>query len=149
MPFIAVQEGDFDVQQCYQRLRQEDGCGAIVTFTGVVREFAQDKRLTAIELEQYPAMTHSALERLCETAEQRFNTRDIVLIHRVGRLAADEQIVFVGVACPHRKAAFEACQFIMDTLKRDVPLWKKEIFSDGKSRWVEAKSTDIDAANQW
>ncbi|WP_353059720.1 molybdenum cofactor biosynthesis protein MoaE [Alteromonas arenosi] len=149
MDRISVQTEDFDVAECYSVLREAEGDGAIVTFTGIVRELAQEARLAGIELEHYPQMTHLALEKLVADARSRFTLGAVTIIHRVGKLAAHEQIVFVGVTSRHRQAAFDACQFLMDILKRDVPLWKKEWHEDGSGQWVAAKDSDKKAAAKW
>lgn len=149
MDQISVQTEDFEVAKCYAQLRDAEGDGAIVTFTGIVRDLAQGSRLIGIELEHYPQMTMLALEKLVADARSRFPLGSVILIHRVGKLSAHEQIVFVGVTSRHRQVAFDACQFLMDTLKRDVPLWKKEWHEDGTGQWVAAKDSDRAAAEQW
>jgi molybdopterin synthase catalytic subunit len=93
-------------------------------------------------------MTEKALERIVEQARQRWALGPIVLRHRVGRLLPGDNIVFVGVASAHRRAAFEAAQFIMDYLKRDAPFWKKELLA-GSQRWVAQKDADLSAAAAW
>lgn len=115
--------------------------GAIVTFTGLVREFAGDQALT---LEHYPAMTQAVLTTIAQQATTRWALQGATIVHRVGPLNPNEQIVFVGVASSHRQAAFEACHFMIDLLKTRAPFWKKE----GKN-WVEAKLSDQKAAKRW
>jgi len=146
---VTVQEEDFEYSECYELLRDNPKHGAIVTFTGIVRDFSEHNDLQGIELEQYPKMTLKALETLADSAAAKFKLGKIVLIHRVGYLPANAQIVFVGVNSTHRKVAFDAAQFIMDRLKNDVPLWKKEIDLDGNAEWVDVKDTDINAAHKW
>lgn len=146
-PQIRVQTADFDVAAEYQRLSQATSCGAVVTFAGLVRELA-DTQLTALTLEHYPGMTERVLEELVAKAHERWTLGEVTLIHRVGRLALNEQIVFVGVAAAHRKAAFAAAMFIMDYLKTQAPFWKQEETSDG-SYWVAAKTSDQQAAQAW
>ncbi len=150
MNYVKVQTQDFKHIECYEKLHTTAKFGAIVTFTGIVRDFSSIGALKAIELEQYPKMTLSAMQVLADKAVVQFDgIGDIVLIHRVGYLAANEQIVFVGVSSTHRKSAFEAAQFIMDRLKNDVPLWKKEINTQGESHWVAVKDSDVKAGQQW
>lgn len=149
MDVVRTQKEDFNQNDCYECLRTDAKQGAIVTFTGLVRDFSDEQSLSAIELEHYPAMTNKAMLQLVEDARARFEIAKIVLIHRVGRLAANEQIVFVGVSSQHRKAAFDTAQFIMDRLKNDVPLWKKEINTAGEAKWVEVKVSDKQAGKQW
>jgi molybdopterin synthase catalytic subunit len=149
MDLVSIQQQDFDHQECYAQLCTDAKQGAIVTFTGLVRDFSADQALSAIELEHYPGMTEKALQVLVAKAHARFDIAKVVLIHRIGRLSANEQIVFVGVSSQHRKSAFEAAQFFMDRLKNDVPLWKKEIDTSGKARWVAAKESDRQAGESW
>ncbi|MBE1286613.1 MAG: hypothetical protein GJ671_02685 [Alteromonadaceae bacterium] len=135
---IAVQQEDFDTLALYRQLTQDNiQDGAIVTFVGRVREFNQGHDIKAMALEHYPGMTEAVLRELAETAVERFAVNHISIVHRVGELRLADQIVFVGVSSPHRKDAFAACQWIMDTLKSSAPFWKKEITAQG-TRWVTA-----------
>lgn len=147
---VYVQTDDFDIGDLSERVRANDATsGAIVTFTGIVRELATtNDTLDALFLEHYPGMTERALEKISEQARERWNLGNIVISHRVGRLRLNENIVFVGVGSAHRIEAFEAAQFIMDYLKKSAPFWKKEISSGGES-WVEQKQSDLDAAKRW
>lgn len=124
--------------------------GAVVSFVGLVREQASHGQVTAIELEYYPAMTQKALENIVEQAEQRWPLLAVTVIHRVGYLTAQEQIVMVAVASQHRHAAFAAAEFIMDYLKTQAPFWKKEyIAGQSEGIWVEAKDSDNHALAKW
>ena len=149
--FALIGDADFDQQWLYNRLRQEasqkakGNVGAIVTFTGLVRDNNADGNILGIELEHYPGMTEQALTNLVQEAITRFSLTSAGAVHRVGRLYNDEQIVWVGTAAPHRAAAFEGANFLMDMLKQSVPLWKKE-FTRDNSRWVEVKASDDKAA---
>ena len=145
--FVAVQSDDFCVASEYDELRQQANCGDIVTFSGLVRELS-DNQLHSMTLEHYPGMTEQALTAIAEQAQQRWQLGAVHLIHRVGTLKPHEQIVFVGIASPHRAAAFAACEFIMDYLKNRAPLWKKEHTSNG-DYWVEAKTSDQHALTRW
>lgn len=120
--------------------------GAIVTFTGVVRDVAGG--LEAMEIEHYPGMTQGALEGIAQEAVTRWSLEDALVIHRHGRLVPGEMIMMVATAAPHRKDAFEAAEFLMDYLKSRAPFWKREITSDG-ANWVAAKETDEDALKRW
>lgn len=145
---VGVGHEAFDLAQLYSRLRSDGtACGAIVTFTGLVRELP-DAQLRAMFLEHYPGMTEKALTRIVDQARARWPLGAVVVCHRVGRLLPGEDIVFVGVASAHRRAAFEAAQFIMDYLKRDAPFWKKEELDRG-GHWVDQKQSDINAAESW
>jgi molybdopterin synthase catalytic subunit len=152
--FALIGDADFDQQWLYNRLRQEasqkakGNVGAIVTFTGLVRDNNVDGNILGIELEHYPGMTEQALTNLVQEAITRFSLTSAGAVHRVGRLYNDEQIVWVGTAAPHRAAAFEGANFLMDMLKQSVPLWKKE-FTRDDSRWVDVKASDDKAALAW
>lgn len=151
---ISVQEQDFSHQQLYNELRQRSGSqGAVVTFTGLVRDVVDStKTIAALELEHYPKMTAKYLEKLAQEANNRWDLGAITIVHRVGKILLDEQIVFVGVTSAHRREAFEACWFLMDKLKTEAPFWKKEITNnegDITEHWVEAKSSDQDAVKKW
>ncbi len=146
---ISIQQHDFDHAEEYQSLRDNaDSDGAIVTFTGLVRDFNNDDSVSAICIEHYPGMTEKSLIQICSDARKRWDLGQLRIIHRIGFIPADEQIVFVGVTSKHRKAAFEACAFIMDYLKTNAPLWKQECTSSG-ARWVDSKTSDVDAAQRW
>ncbi|MBV8500575.1 MAG: molybdenum cofactor biosynthesis protein MoaE [Paucibacter sp.] len=147
-PRIRIQTEDFDLTAETAALRAGDGeVGAIVAFVGTVRD--QSGRLAAMELEHYPGMTEAAIEAMAEQAVSRFALRAVRVIHRVGRLAASEQIVMVLTAARHRHAAFEGCEFLMDYLKTQAPFWKKELTPDGAGRWVDARAADDAALARW
>lgn len=142
MPDISVQKQDFNQHTLYEALRQQhQNTGAIVTFTGLVREFCGSTPLT---LEHYPGMTEKVLEHIADSAMQQWSLNDVKVVHRIGALAPAEQIVFVGVASPHRTEAFAACEYIIDILKTRAPFWKKE-----GNNWVKAKEKDQSAAETW
>lgn len=146
---IAVQFEDFDVASEYTALRDSGaGTGAIATFTGLVRDSGDMKGVTGLYLEHYPGMTEQVIAGLIEDASKRWDVRAARVIHRVGRLALCDQIVFVGVCSAHRGDAFAACEFIMDALKTSAPFWKKELTDDGE-HWVEQKNSDLDKTRTW
>lgn len=146
---IRVQHEDFDHGQQYQALRENaDSDGAIVTFTGLVRDFNSDSSVSSLEIEHYPGMTEKSLMSICADARKRWDLGNIRVIHRVGTIKSFEQIVFVGVTSKHRKNAFEAAQFIMDVLKTSAPFWKQEGTAKGL-QWVEAKASDEAAKQKW
>ena len=109
---------------------------------------SSDNGVTAMTLEHYPGMTEAELERIEAEARARWPLEDVTIIHRVGRLEAGDQIVLVGAASPHRQAAFDAAQFIMDFLKTDAPFWKAEERGDETS-WVDARESDNAARERW
>ncbi|UWQ54524.1 molybdenum cofactor biosynthesis protein MoaE [Leisingera caerulea] len=125
-----------------------EGAGAVVTFTGVVRD-ADQGGLAAMEIEHYPGMTEKALAAIAEEAVRRWSLADALVIHRHGRLAPGERIMMVATAARHRKDAFEAAKYLMDYLKSRAPFWKKEILASGGSDWVAAKDADEDALKRW
>jgi molybdopterin synthase catalytic subunit len=143
---IRVGSEDFDVAAEIAALHARAGdAGAIATFTGHVRA---DGGLSALILEHYPAMTEREIARHVAEAEQRWPLLGVTVIHRVGRLEPGARIVFVAVAASHRRAAFDACEFLMDYLKVHAPFWKQEERA-GDAKWVEAKASDDDAAGRW
>ncbi len=145
---IRVQSEDFAQSELFNGLKAEDAsCGAIVTFTGIVREHLE-KGIDKLFLEHYPGMTERALESIVEKARARWALGAVTVIHRVGELNLNDNIVFVGVASGHRASAFDAAQFIMDYLKKDAPFWKKEI-GQNTADWVEQKETDLLSAKRW
>ena len=145
---IKVQEEDFDITEVHRELcADRSDIGAIASFVGLVRDMPQN-RLEKMTLEHYPGMTEKSLGKIVETAQQRWEILDVAIIHRVGELKPADQIVLVSVASAHRKAAFAACEFIMDYLKTDAPFWKKETDEQGES-WVEAKQSDNEARGKW
>lgn len=146
---VCVQKEDFNIQLEYDLIKKRDeGQGAVVTFTGLVRDNHLGKKVTGLFLEHYPQMTEKLLLQICNQAVERWQLSAVTVIHRVGHLGLNEQIVFVGVSAKHRGAAFEGCQFIMDYLKTQAPFWKKECSPDGDN-WVEAKASDSVAADRW
>jgi molybdopterin synthase catalytic subunit len=122
------------------------GAGAIVSFTGVVRDVAGG--LSSMEIEHYPGMTEKALGAIRGEAMLRWGLADALVIHRIGQLEAHESIMMVMTASQHRRDAFEAAEFLMDYLKSRAPFWKKEITLDG-SDWVASKADDEDALSRW
>jgi molybdopterin synthase catalytic subunit len=128
--------------------------GALATFTGSVRNSAhahQDKggEITALELEHYPGFTEAKIAEIEAEARKRFDVIDLVIIHRYGRMAPGEAIVFVGALSKHRREALQAVDFLMDQLKTDAPFWKKELRTDGAPEWIEPRSDDRDARARW
>ena len=144
---VRVQTEDFDVG-AESRALQADAVGAIALFVGTVRGMSSDNGVTAMTLEHYPGMTEAELERIEAEARARWPLEDVTIIHRIGRLEAGDQIVLVGAASPHRQAAFDAAQFIMDFLKTDAPFWKAEE-RGAKTSWVDARESDDAARKRW
>jgi len=120
--------------------------GAVVTFSGIVRDMAGD--LAAMEIEHYPGMTERAIRAIAQEAVARWDLADCLVIHRHGRLLPGEGIMMVATAAPHRSDAFAAAEFLMDYLKSRAPFWKKEITASG-AEWVAAKDEDEAALRRW
>ena len=137
---IKVQTEDFDPGDELEQLRQRCAgkAGAVVSFTGLVRDLNQDAVISKMTLEHYPGMTEQALATIEQDAGTRWELVDTVIIHRIGPLTPNDRIVFVAAASPHRAEAFRACEFMIDALKVRAPFWKKETLPDGE-RWVEAQ----------
>ncbi len=135
---IRVQTADFDPGSELEQLRlQNHGrAGAIVSFTGLVRDLNDGERIAQMTLEHYPGMTEKVLADLEREAQARWELTATIIIHRVGPLQPDDRIVFVAAASAHRQQAFRACEYLIDTLKTSAPFWKKETTPEGE-RWVK------------
>ena len=149
MARVSVQTADFDVGAEVNALRAGDpGVGAVASFIGTVRDRNDGRGVSAMELEHYPGMTERAIEAMIDEGFKRFDIRGARVIHRVGLLQPQDQIMMVAVTSAHRGAAFQACEFLMDYLKTQAPFWKKEMTPDG-ARWVDARSSDDAAVARW
>lgn len=138
---ITVGTAQFSVGDEYQWLSQCDDDGAVVTFTGKVRNHNLGDSVSALTLEHYPGMTEKSLAEIVVAARERWPLQRVSVIHRVGELFPGEEIVFVGVTSAHRGSAFDAAEFIMDYLKTKAPFWKREATQEG-DRWVESRDSD-------
>ena len=146
---VTIQAGDFDVAAEMAALRRDDrGVGAICSFVGTVRDRNDGSDVSAMELEHYPGMTEKAIEGMIDEACRRFDIRGARVIHRVGPLQVQDQIVLVLVTSSHRGQSFQACEFLMDYLKTQAPFWKKERTPAGE-RWVDARVADDAALARW
>ena len=125
---------------------QAAGVGAVVSFTGLVRD--NGGALSMMEIEHYPGMTEKAIAAMMDQAAARWALVDALVIHRFGRLAGADPIMMVAVASKHRVDAFEAAEFLMDYLKSRAPFWKKEISATGGA-WVAARDEDEAALKRW
>ena len=144
---IRVQEAPFDLgAEANTFAARQSGMGALVTFTGIVRDLAGG--LDAMEIEHYPGMTERALRTIAEEAARRWEIGDVLILHRYGRMAPDERIMMVATASRHRADAFQAAEFLMDYLKSRAPFWKKEHGPSGPA-WVAARDEDEDALARW
>ncbi|WP_397423155.1 molybdenum cofactor biosynthesis protein MoaE [Phenylobacterium sp.] len=144
---IRLTETPFDpgaLLTAFSKARTETG--AIATFTGLAR--AEHGSTAILELEAYPGFTEAEISRIAAEAHARWSLHDLTILHRVGQIAPGEAIVFVATAAGHRRAAFEACDFLMDYLKSRAPFWKKEYGPDG-ARWVEPSAQDHLDRDRW
>ena len=146
---IRVQESDFDLSAEIAALRKGDPrVGAVVSFLGTVRDMNDGSQVKGMTLEHYPGMTEKASQEILDQAKARWDIYQTLVIHRVGPLLPEDQIVLVAVTSAHRGEAFAACEFIMDYLKTAAPFWKKEDTPEG-ARWVDARVTDEAAMARW
>nr|WP_159464692.1 molybdopterin synthase catalytic subunit MoaE [Scandinavium goeteborgense] len=145
---IRVETARFNVGTEYAWLAERDEDGAVVTFTGKVRNHNLGDSVSALTLEHYPGMTEKALAGIVEEARGRWRLGRVSVVHRIGEMWPGEEIVFVGVTSVHRGSAFAAGEFIMDYLKTRAPFWKREATPEGE-RWVESRESDQEAARRW
>jgi molybdopterin synthase catalytic subunit len=117
-------------------------CGATVTLDGYVRKFTKGRETLHLFYEAYEPMALKEMQKLIEQSKRDFEISNVGIVHRLGRLEIGDTSVVISVAAPHRKAAFEACEWLIRELKRTVPIWKKEVYADGE-KWVEGDSTTI------
>ncbi|MEJ6478037.1 MAG: molybdenum cofactor biosynthesis protein MoaE [Octadecabacter sp.] len=144
---IRVQEAAFDVgAELNSFTARAAGAGAVVSFSGLVRDV--NGGLRAMTIEHYPGMTEKALTEIAQQAVARWALADAFVVHRYGRLKVGELIMMVATAAPHRADAFAAAEFLMDYLKSRAPFWKKEETGNGAD-WVAAKDADEDALKRW
>lgn len=148
-PDVSVQTADFDIGAEIDKLcAGQPDIGAVVSFTGLVREMAKGGPITEMTLEHYPGMTEKALTGLIAEARARWPLDGVRIVHRVGPLAPGDRIVLVLAASRHRHAAFDAAAFLMDFLKTKAPFWKKEAGAAGGA-WVDARDSDDEALKRW
>ena len=148
VPVVRIQAADFDVAAEVDLVRKAGDVGAVVTFSGICRD--EEGTLTALELEHYPGMAEAEITRIAVEAIGRWPLAGLTAIHRYGKIRPGENIVLVVAASKHRRAAFEAADFLMDYLKSRAPFWKKEHRAGGaEGGWVDAKETDEAAAARW
>jgi molybdopterin synthase catalytic subunit len=134
---VELTRSAIDVTALIARV-QDPACGGVVTFEGRVRaEGTADNPLVALEYSAYEDMALRQMRRLRDETLRRFAVRRVAIVHRLGRMEVGEVSVVIVVAAPHRADAFEACRWTIDELKRDVPIWKKEIWTRGETTWVD------------
>ena len=146
---VRIQTEDFDLSVELKKLRAGDArIGAVAAFVGTVRDRNDGSEVAAMTLEHYPGMTEKSLEEIIEKAKARWDIYDVLIIHRVGPLQIEDQIVLTAVTSAHRGEAFAACEYVMDYLKTLAPFWKKEETPEG-ARWVDASLSDDEALKKW
>ena len=146
---VSIRHEDFDLGAEVAALREGiPAVGAVCAFVGTVRDRNEGASVATMELEHYPGMTEKAIEAMIDEAHRRFDILGARVIHRVGPLLPQDQIVLVAVTSAHRGQSFQACEFLMDYLKTRAPFWKKEQTPDG-ARWVDARVSDDAAAARW
>jgi molybdopterin synthase catalytic subunit len=132
---ILVSTEDIDIAEVTQSVR-DYRAGAVTLFLGTVREFTGDVQTESLEYEAYPEMAVSSMQELADAAKARWNLVSISIVHRIGHLQLGDVAVAVAVSAPHRAEAFEAGRWLIDTLKEQVPIWKKEHYADGETEWI-------------
>ena len=146
---VLIQEDDFDLASELTALRSGNSkVGAMVSFVGLVRDFSHNETIESIYLEYYPGMTEKALNKIITEATERWSLINVRVIHRIGQLFANDQIVLVATTALHRGEAFAGCEFIIDYLKTAAPFWKKEQTREG-SQWLETRETDVKRMEHW
>lgn len=158
MQNIQILQEHFDPTAEISRLTQADASmGAVVSFIGLMRDINEpiggsksneDIEVESMTLEHYPGMTESAIEKIVEQAQQRWQLGSVSVIHRVGKVTPTDPIVLVAVTSRHRGEAFQACEFIIDFLKTEAPFWKKEQTRNGE-RWVDSRDSDREKLSDW
>lgn len=132
-----VTKEEISPQPLMERVKS-DSCGAVVTFLGTVRDFSEGRRVLHLEYEAYKEMAEGKMQQIGAEIQQRWGLERVAMVHRVGKLEIGEMSLIVAVAAPHRREAFQACQYAVDRLKEIVPIWKKEVWEGGEA-WVGAE----------
>ena len=137
MDFYEITKEPLDVGAIARRVVPPE-CGAIVTLDGFVRQFTKERETLYLEYEGYEPMALKELEKIVEKAHEQFEIAHVGIVHRLGKLEIGDTSVVISVAAPHRRAAFEACEWLIKELKRTVPIWKKEVYRGGET-WIEGE----------
>lgn len=149
MQHISITDKSFDPAEALESFtKRADGAGAIVSFTGLVRPQSKSGKVTRLHLQAYSPMTERGIEKAANAACERWPLTALSIIHRTGDMAAGEPIVFVATASAHRRAAFEAADFLMDYLKTDAIFWKKE-YGENAENWIEPRAEDYSDRRRW
>ena len=136
---MMITDKNIDVDEALQSVLDEEA-GAVVIFVGTVRNFSEAGKVKQLEYEAYESMAEKRIREIIEDAKKKWPLTKVYVRHRVGRLKLKEASVVVSVSAPHRKEAFESCRYIIDTLKKEAPIWKKERLAEGGERWVESSA---------
>ena len=141
MDFCEITTETLDVGAIARRIVPAN-CGAIVTLDGFVRQFTKERETLFLVYEGYEPMALKEMAKLARQAKKQFEIENVGIVHRLGKLEIGETSVVISVAAPHRRAAFEACEWLIVELKRTVPIWKKEVYRGGET-WIEGESSSI------
>lgn len=141
MDFFELTTTPIDISATARRVIPAE-CGATVTLDGYVRQFTKGRETLYLEYEAYEPMALQEMQKLIQTAHKQFEIANVGMVHRLGKLEIGETSIVISVAAPHRKAAFAACEWLIQELKRTVPIWKKEIYADGEE-WIEGSSSEV------
>jgi molybdopterin synthase catalytic subunit len=137
---IKIQKEDFDINKLTDRIRTSDS-GCLVIFIGTVRDTSKGKEVTGMSLEVYEELATRELEKITDEATEKYNLNEVSVVHRYGDLLIGDNIVFIGVSAGHREQGFRGCRYIIDELKKRVPIWKKEYTENGEE-WVEGEKIE-------
>jgi molybdopterin synthase catalytic subunit len=135
--YCAIVRGPVPTEEILSAIKAGED-GAIVLFEGIVRNHSRGRQTRYLDYEAYESMAVKEMQRLCQAALERFSVRDLRVVHRLGRLEIGETSILIAVASAHRAAAFDACRWLIDSLKKTVPIWKKEYFEDG-AVWADGE----------
>ena len=141
MDETIITEEEIDVNSIIEEVK-DNSAGGIVIFLGTVRNFSEAGKVRVIEYEAYNEMALKKMKKIIAYSKAKWPLRKVRVVHRKGKLSLGEVSVAIAVSAPHRKEAFEACRYIIDSVKGEVPIWKKERLEDGKERWVESYNED-------
>ena len=145
---IIVSETPLNIGELSQRIKPRLETGGVASFTGYMRNNNVGRNVSGMFLDHYPEMTEAALQVITDDATKRWPLHNGLVAHRVGNVLPGDLLVYVETHAEHRQAAFDACNFIMDTLKTSAPFWKKET-SDNNEHWVEQRDSDLSALKKW
>lgn len=133
---IEITENPIVPEAIINSINKKETYGAVVTFIGIVRGYSENKKVISLEYEAYQPLAEKKLQEIALEIENRWQLKDLAICHRTGRLQVGEPALVIAIAAPHRKEAFEACEYAVDRLKEIVPVWKKEVWEDGE-KWIE------------